>query len=61
MKKTYMKPETLSVPVQMVTMIAASDSVSSEQLPGVTLAVLTMEHLIQLRVSVSTGTSMSDC
>ena len=36
MKKTYMKPETLSVPVQMVTMIAASVSVTSEQLPGVT-------------------------
>jgi len=36
MKKTYMKPETLSVSVQMVTMIAASESVTSEQLPGVT-------------------------
>ena len=36
MKKTYIKPETLSVPVQMVTMIAASDSVTSEQLPDVT-------------------------
>lgn len=36
MKKTYMKPETLSMSVQMVTMIAASDSVTSEQLTGVT-------------------------
>ena len=36
MKKIYMKPETSCVSVQMVTMIAASDSVTSEQLPGVT-------------------------
>jgi hypothetical protein len=36
MKKTYMKPETLSVSIQMAAMIAASDSVTSDQLDGVT-------------------------
>lgn len=36
MKKTYMKPETQTVSVLPMTMIAASDSINSEQLEGVT-------------------------
>lgn len=36
MKKTYMKPETQTEIICPVTMIAASDSISSEQLDDVT-------------------------
>lgn len=36
MKKTYMKPETQTVNVRPMTMIAASDSINSDQLEGVT-------------------------